>query len=209
MTLFEGLLYKMKILHDSVIATTLGFLKSNPEVTDTVIPDLPPLIQYNHPPIPSGSQAHSMPPADTSLKIGVEHLTKHLWEIANPRVQPRDVETSFMVKISFTDQATNANSFSATVSTNLIHCFLMTDLFSNWKTKDDIIMEFSLTLKAQLKNKHGQTHWDLLHRTTSPGEAVPRPQECLETQLHFPSAGLKCSQNLGREVSAAKQTLVC
>ena len=37
-----------------------------------------------------------------------------------------DVEISSVVKITLTDQATDANPFSAMVSTDLIYSFLMT-----------------------------------------------------------------------------------
>lgn len=47
-----------------------------------------------------------------------------------------DVEISFVVKITLTDQATNANSFYAMKSTNLIYSFLITDFCSKWKAKD-------------------------------------------------------------------------
>lgn len=164
-----------------------------------------------------------MPPTDSSLKNGAGNLAWYFWKIANPRAWPVDVEISFVVRIPLTDQATNGNSFSAMVSTNLIYSFLMSGFCSKWKIKDKLPTEFfSLTLKAQIKTKENKTLREhtarlLFHRChlnlwqfPGPGSALPsRGRHCSQSHLHSPRAGLRCSQNLGREASPVTQTVVC
>lgn len=129
-----------------------------------------------------------MPPTDSSLKNGAGNLAWYFWKIANPRAWPVDVEISFVVRIPLTDQATNGNSFSAMVSTNLIYSFLMSGFCSKWKIKDKLPIEFfPLTLEAQIKTKENKTLREHTARLVS--QVPPQPVAVSRTRKCFAQQG--------------------